>query len=65
MTTQTPQPHLRAVPMSLSLYPTFGSLQEVIDLAHSKLPLTQKNDIVVLFNIYHNTLLSIQAGDQP
>ena len=47
------------VPMHL--YPTFGSLQEVIDLAESKLPITQKNDIVVLLHTYHNTLLSLQA----
>ena len=57
-----PQPPLRAVPMVL--FPTMGSLQEVVDYADSKLPITSKNDICALLFVYHNTLLS-QLSKQP
>ena len=43
----------------LPIFPTMGSLQEVHDLAEARLPLTHKNEITVLFNIYHNTLLKV------
>lgn len=36
-----------------------GSLQEVIDLAESRLPITNKNDLTAILATYHNTLLSI------
>ena len=49
------QPSLRAVVMPL--FPTLGSLQEVMDFADSKLPITTKNDITTLLMTYHNTLL--------
>lgn len=52
---KAPEPHLRAVPMGL--FPTMGSLQEVIDYADSKLPVMSKNEICSLLFIYHNTLL--------
>ena len=50
------QPPLRAVPMKL--FPTMGSLQEVVDYADSKLPIINKNDLCSLLMTYHNTLLS-------
>lgn len=46
--------HLKAMP----LFPTMGSLQEVIDMADSQLPITNKNDISALLFTYHNTLLA-------
>lgn len=49
------QPLLRAVPMAV--FPTLGSLQEVVDFAESKLPITNKNDLTTLLYTYHNTLL--------
>jgi hypothetical protein len=54
-----PQPQLRAAPMGL--FPTFGSLQEVIDFADSKLPITDKNDLFSLLMTYHNTLLKVSS----
>lgn len=48
-------PPLRAVPMAL--FPTLGSLQEVVDFADSKLPITDRNDMFSLLMTYHNTLL--------
>ena len=50
------QPLLRAVPMTL--FPVAGSLQEAVELASSKLPITDKNELFSLLMIYHNTLLS-------
>lgn len=49
------QPPLRAVHMGL--FPTLGSLQEVVDFAESKLPITDKNEMFSLLMTYHNTLL--------
>lgn len=46
---------LRAVPMNL--FPTLDSLQDVVDLAESKLPLIHKNEVTSLLMTYHNTLL--------
>lgn len=50
------QPTLRAVPMGL--FPTMGSLQEVVDLARAKFPVEQHNDVLSMLMCYHNTLLS-------
>ena len=41
------------------LFPTMGSLQEVVDYADSKLPITSKNEICSLLFTYHNTLLKL------
>jgi hypothetical protein len=49
------QPPIRAVHMGL--FPTLGSLQEVVDLADSKLPIKNRNELTTLLMIYHNTLL--------
>lgn len=56
MASKKPKPQLRAVPMSV--FPTFGSLQDVVDFAESKLPIEDKNDLFSLLMTYHNTLLS-------
>mgnify|MGYP003590165004 CR=1 FL=1 len=46
-------------PKPQPVFPTMGSLQEVIDLAESRLPITDKNDTAALLAIYHNTLLKL------
>lgn len=51
------QPPLRAVKMGL--FHTMDSLQSVVDLALSQLPITTPNAIVSLLMIYQNTLLNI------
>lgn len=56
------QPPLRAVPMAL--FPTFGSLQDVVDYADSKLPITSKNEISSLLFTWHNTLLALQTKER-
>ena len=48
---------IRAVPFTL--FPTLGNLQEVIDLAESKLPITNKNELFALLYTYHNTFLKV------
>lgn len=57
------QPALRAVPMSL--FPTMESLQSVVDLAISQLPITTSNQVINLLAIYHNTLLDQVASCKP
>lgn len=47
-------------PTHQPLFPTLGSLQEVIDLAESRLPITNKNDLTAILATYHNTLLHTQ-----
>jgi hypothetical protein len=42
----------------MSLFPTAGSLQEVLDLGESRLPITDRNELRSLLMTYHNTLLS-------
>ncbi len=49
------QPPLRAVHMAL--FPTLGSLQEVVDFSESKLPIKDKNELFSLLMTYHNTLI--------
>ena len=47
-------------PVPKPLFPTLGSLKEVIELGESRLPITNKNELTALFATYHNTLLHIQ-----
>lgn len=49
------EPPLRAVPMSL--FPTMDSLQEVIELGYSKVPIQNRNDVYSLLMIFQNTLI--------
>lgn len=51
------EPPIRAVPMSL--FPTMDSLQDVVDLAESKVPVSTKNEIRSLLFTYHNSLLKV------
>jgi hypothetical protein len=57
---QPGQPGLRPVPMTV--FPTLGSLQDVVDLANSKLPITDQNEMFSLLMSYHNTLLKVLHG---
>ncbi len=40
-----------------TLFPTAGTLNEVVDLGESRLPITNSNDLFSLLMTYHNTLL--------
>jgi hypothetical protein len=54
------QPQLRAVPMNL--FPTAGTLNEVVELGNSRLPITNPNELFSLLSTYHNTLLKTMSG---
>ena len=57
------EPLLPLRPVALGVFPTLGSLQEVVDLAQTKLPISNKNELFSLLMTYHNTMLhAIQAG---
>ena len=58
---QSTQPVITTAPMGL--FPTMSSLQEVLDFADSKLPIKNKNELVSILFIYHNTLLKLT--EQP
>lgn len=49
------QAHVHA--LSMSLYPTMESIQEVIALAESKLPITDSNEMYSLLMTFQNTLI--------
>ena len=53
------KPPLRAV--SMALFPTMDSLQDVMDLAQSRLPVTDHNEMLSLLFTYHNTLLALRT----
>jgi hypothetical protein len=55
-----PYPRPRSAPMTV--FPTMGSTQEVIELAESKLPIIDKNELFSLLMTYHNTLLKVLNG---
>jgi hypothetical protein len=41
-----------------------GSVQEAIDYAASKLPITTRNELVGILMVYQNTFLNV-AANQP
>lgn len=52
--------------VALPLYPTMTSLQQVINYANSKLPITDKNTLLAVLSIYHNTLLDqVRSCQRP
>lgn len=61
--TTTPQPAV--LPVTMGLFPTMGSLQQVIDLGNSQLPITTPNALFSLLCIYHNTLLEQVQSCKP
>lgn len=50
------QPPIRAVPMNI--FPTLTTLEEVIALAKSQLPIMDEQQLVTVLMMYHNTLLA-------
>lgn len=60
----TVQAPLPLPPVRMPIFPTAGSLQEVLELGESKLPIKNKNDLVSILMIYHNTLLSQLQNQQ-
>lgn len=48
----------------VGLFPTMDSLEDVMDYAESKLPVTNKNDMTSILYTYHNTLLKINHESQ-
>lgn len=51
------QPPVRAVSAALGLYPTFDSLQQAIDWAAAQLPINNRNTLLAVLGVYHNSLL--------
>ena len=41
----------------MNIYPTLGSVQEVVELANSKLPVVSQNVMYALLMTFQNTLL--------
>lgn len=52
--TQVPIQPIPTAPMNV--FPTLGSLQDVVELGESQLPITDKNELFALLMAYHNTL---------
>lgn len=50
------QPPIRAVPMNI--FPTLTTLEEVVALAKSQLPIMDEQQLVTVLMTYHNTLLA-------
>lgn len=59
-TRRNPQPPLRAVGcMAVNpVFPTLNNIDEVIELAKSKVPINEQNAVVSLLMTYHNTLIT-------
>lgn len=53
---------LRAAPVGL--FPTMDSLESVLDLGISQLPITNPNELVCLLMTFQNTLLKVQANEK-
>lgn len=47
----------------MALFPTLDSLQAVVDLALTQLPITNKNTAISVLMTYHNTLLAQVAKE--
>lgn len=41
----------------MSVFPTLNSLQEVVTLAETKIPVINRNELLSILFTYHNTLL--------
>lgn len=49
--------------LPMSLFPTMGSMQEVIDYAESQLPITNKNTLMTILMVTQNTILKVQQDE--
>jgi hypothetical protein len=52
------------VPVPMSLFPTMNSLQEVMDMGASRMPINQWNEMHAILMVYHNTMLKV-IKEQP
>lgn len=59
---ESSKPPIRAVKMGV--YPTLGSLREVVELGNINLPITDQNELYSLLMTYHNTLLQQITQDR-
>lgn len=46
----------------MSLYPTMGSLAEVVAMADAKLPIAHRNEMFTILMVFQNTLLKQLKG---
>lgn len=51
-------------PAFMNLYPAMNSVEEVIALALSKIPVTHQNEMVSILMTYHNTLMKEIHNDK-
>jgi hypothetical protein len=51
-------------PVRLGLFPSLDSLDAVIDLGLSQLPITNPNQLVGLLMTYHNSLVQVIEKEQ-
>ena len=49
----------RLSPSPMGLFPTMDSLQDVVDFAHTKVPVASSNEMTGILMTYHNTLLKV------
>lgn len=49
-------------PVHMTLFPTLDSLQDVVHLAETRLPVADRNVLFSLLMSYHNTLLKVING---
>jgi len=50
---------LELFPETMPIFPVLDSLQEVINLAESQLPITDKNALVAILMTFQNTLIKV------
>ena len=46
-------------PIPMKVFPTMGTLHEVVDYAESKLPIRTRNEMFSILMVYQNTLLKL------
>jgi hypothetical protein len=52
------------MPEQFTLFPTASSTNEVINSVASRLPITDKNELIAVMRTYHNAILSEQTEDK-
>lgn len=51
-------------PVHVGLFPTMDSLESVVDMGISQLPITSSNQLVGILMAYHNTMIAVQKKEQ-
>lgn len=49
-------------PVHQPMYPTLPSLQEAIAFAQSEMPDIERNVLLRVFGVYHNTFIAVQSN---